>query len=342
MQHALYATHWRERLARWIRLAALVLLQAGAALVADAAHDVLLVKGHGGQAVFAAEMDATAKVWEAAAAKGGHRFVQVAPRAGSGVEGGTSAASTAAPAGAANGGQPAETMQEGTQLERMRAALKFLKVDSTEPVWLVLLGHGSAQGRAPKFLLEGPDLTADALAQDLFNLQRPVFVIAGFSASGAFLKPLAGKERIIVSATRSGTEENWTRFPRFFAAAISGLDADADADGQVSVLEAWKHATRSVEASYKDQGRLCTEHSALEDAGDGRASAQNHGHKARQWHLIQSAVEAGLNALQRERREEIELRINRLRERKNFAAPAEYASELEALLLELAGIYEGR
>ena len=49
---------------------------------------------------------------------------------------------------------------------------------------------------------------------------------------------------------------------------------------QVSVLEAWQHAAQTVEASYKEQGRLATEHAALDDLGDGKASGPGLGRRA--------------------------------------------------------------
>jgi hypothetical protein len=273
--------------------------------------ELLLVSGLSGQTAFGAEIEATAKVWTEAAMRGGHSVQQITPGA-------------------------------GPQLPRLQAALADVSAESTDPFWLVLLGHGSAQGKSPKFNLEGPDLSAEELARNLARLRRPVIVVAGFSCSGAFLKPLAAPGRIVLAATRTGAEENWTRFPRFFAAALAGLDADANGDMQVSVFEAWQHATQAAEASYKDQGRLTTEHAALDDLGDGKASGMGLGLKAAQWHLVESAAEAGLAPVQRTRREALELELGQLRQGKHKVPPAEYAALLERLLLKLARVYEGQ
>ena len=278
---------------------------------ARAGHELLLVTGLSGQAAFGAEMEATAKVWTEAAKRGGHSLQQIAPGA-------------------------------GPQLPRLQAALAAVSADATDPFWLVLLGHGSAQGKSPKFNLEGPDLSAEELARSLARLRRPVIVVAGFSCSGAFLKPLAAPGRIVLAATRTGAEENWTRFPRFFAAALAGLDADANGDMQVSVFEAMQHATQTAEASYKDQGRLTTEHAALDDLGDGKAGGPGLGMKAAQWHLVESAAEARLAPAQRARREALELELNQLRQGKDKVPSAEYAVMLEQLLLKLARVYAGQ
>ena len=278
---------------------------------ARAGHELLLVTGLPGQAAFGSEMEATAKVWTDAAKRGGHSIQEIS--AGS-----------------------------GPQLPRLQAALGAVSADTPDPLWLVLLGHGSAQGKSPRFNLEGPDLSAENLALSLARLRRPVIVVAGFSCSGAFLKPLAAPGRIILTATRTGAEENWTRFPRFFAAALAGLGADGNGDMQVSVFEAWQHATQTAEASYKDQGRLTTEHAALDDLGDGKAGGPGLGMKAAQWHLVESAAEAGLTPVQRTRREALELELSQLRQGKDKKAPAEYAGMLERLLLKLGRVYAGQ
>lgn len=277
---------------------------------AHAAHEVLLVKGLAGQAAFGAEVDATAGAWAEAAVRGGHSLKQIAPGA-------------------------------GAQLPLLQSALAAVSEHATDPLWLVLLGHGSAQGKVLKFNLEGPDLTAEELALQLSRVRRPVIVVAGFSCSGAFLKPLASPGRIVLTATRTGAEENWTRFPRFFANALAGLDADANGDMQVSVWEAWQHATQAAEASYKEQGRLATEHAVLDDLGDGKGAGPGLGLKAGQWHLVESAAEAELSREQRAKREVLEWELEQLRQTKSKLDPSEYGTRLEGLLLKLSRVYGG-
>lgn len=276
-----------------------------------ASHDLIVVTGHPGEAAFGAEMDATAKLWEDAAQKAGHRLQKIA-------SGDTS------------------------QLSRFQEALSGFPTANPEPLWVVLLGHGNAQGKVPKFNLEGPDLTAEELARGLARFKRPVIVVAGFACAGAFLKPLAAPGRVIIAATKTGAEENWTRFPKFLASALSGLDADANGDQQVSVFEAWQYAARATEGSYRDQGRLATEHSVLDDLGDGKASGPGLGTKAAQWHLVESDAELALTPAQRSQRESLELQITDLRQKKTELPPEEYAGQLEKLLLRLADVYAGR
>src|SRR5437764_1298218 len=80
---------------------------------------------------------------------------------------------------------------------------------------------------------------------DKFPSQRVALVNAA-SASGDFIAALSKKNRIIVTATRSGGEKNETVFGEYFAAAYAGDVADADKDGTVSLLEAFEYARREV------------------------------------------------------------------------------------------------
>src|SRR5213076_1421481 len=131
------------------------------------------------------------------------------------------------------------------------------------------LGHGTFDRRSAKFNLRGADLSADELAKWLAPVHRPLVVIDAASASGPFIKALSGPDRVIVTATRSGDEQNATRFGGFLADAVSDPLADLDKDGQTSLLEAFLVAAKRVDASYTEAGLLATEHALLDDNGDG-------------------------------------------------------------------------
>ena len=78
---------------------------------------------------------------------------------------------------------------------------------------MVLIGHGSFDTQQAKFNLIGPDLTAKDYAQLLAGLptRRVVFINCA-SSSGEFVKPLSAENRIVITATRSGNEQNATIF----------------------------------------------------------------------------------------------------------------------------------
>ena len=104
-------------------------------------------------------------------------------------------------------------------------------------LWLVLIGHGTFDGRNAKFNLPGDDLSATDLADWLKPFHRRLVVLNLFSASGAFLPVLSGNNRIVLTATRSGAERNYSRFGEKIAESLDNPDADLDADGRVSLAE---------------------------------------------------------------------------------------------------------
>ena len=142
----------------------------------------------------------------------------------------------------------------------------------TSPLWIVLLGHGTFTRGVAKFNLRGPDVSAEELAEWLQPHTRPVVVVNCASASGPFVNRLSGKNRIVVTATKSGTEQNFARFGKYFAQAIAAPDSDLDHDDEVSVHEAFLRAAADVREFYEAESRIATEHALIDDNGDGRGT----------------------------------------------------------------------
>ena len=89
-------------------------------------------------------------------------------------------------------------------------------------VFILLIGHGGAQGGESRFNLPGPDMTAADFAPLLAALSgRQVVFVNTASASGDFVKALSAKGRTIVTATKSAMERNQTEFPSYFVQAFS-------------------------------------------------------------------------------------------------------------------------
>ena len=145
---------------------------------------------------------------------------------------------------------------------------------SGDAVLILLIGHGSSDGEESRFNVPGMDMSDadfDKLLDKLSN-QVVAFVNAA-SASGDFVKVLSGKNRVIVTATKSGFERNETMFAEHFVNAYAKDVADADKDGRVSILEAFVYARREVTRAYESSNRLQTEHAMLDDDGDGAGHA---------------------------------------------------------------------
>jgi hypothetical protein len=232
--------------------------------------------------------------------------------------------------------------------EEVKKAFASIKSEAKPDsfVLIVLIGHGSVDNQQPKFNLIGPDLTAKDYAQLIATLpnKRVVFVDCS-SSSGEFIKPLSAEGRIIITATRSGNEQNATIFAEHFIAGLADLTADADKNGRISVLEAFNYATAKTAEWYKQKNRLATEHALIDDNGDGTGhedASGNDGSIAKIIYLDsksfeEAAGDADLARLIKER-QRLEEEVEKLKGRKNDMKPDEYEAELERLLVDLAKV----
>jgi hypothetical protein len=251
--------------------------------------------------------------------------------------------------------QPAEGVKvsgRATREEITKAIDSFAKqAGPNDTVFITLIGHGSFDGRTARFNLPGPDLTPadfNALLKKLPT--RQVVFVNTASASGPFVEELSGPGRTIVTATRSGAEQYATLFGGYFVDALTSEAADADKNKRVSVLEAFNYARMEVEAAYKREGLLATEHALLDDDGD-KEGSQAPGTPGRDGKVstdgkVAAVVSFGvagddlpsdpkLRALHLERRE-LERRIEALRLLKDSMDPGRYAKELESLGVAIA------
>lgn len=213
-------------------------------------------------------------------------------------------------------------------------------------VLVVLIGHGSVDNQQAKFNLIGPDLTAKDYAQLLGSLpnKRVVFVDCS-SSSGEFVKPLSAEGRIVLTATRSGSEQNATVFADHFIEGLVDGAADTDKNGRVSVLEAFNYATKLTADWYKQKNRLATEHALIDDNADGTGHEEATGGDGAiakgvyldSKNIAEAAGDAELARLIKER-QRFEEEVEKLKARKSDMKQDEYEAELERLLVELATV----
>jgi hypothetical protein len=215
-------------------------------------------------------------------------------------------------------------------------------------VLVMLIGHGTDGPNGAQFNLPGPDLgpTDFELALIAFPTQTLALVATG-SASGGFVQPLSGPNRVLITATRSVRETNATEFGEFFAEAMVGGGSDLDHDNRISLLEAFTYARQEVARHYEEENEMQSEHAVLDDNGDGEGSTDAglegpDGLLAATFTLgrglgvegapIDDPVLAGLLA----ERDEIERRIDELRVVRDALTEEEYLDRMEPLLIELA------
>jgi hypothetical protein len=245
-----------------------------------------------------------------------------------------------------------ETLVSATR-EQVRRALDGIAAQSKpqDALVLMLIGHGSFDGFDYKINLSGPDLTASELARLLDRVPATRQLIVDMtSCSGGAIEALRKPNRLIIAATKNGTEKNATIFARYWVEALGDPAADSDKNDVVSALEAYRFADKKTVAFYESQNRLATEHAVLEDTGKGegvRAPSPENGEGmlAAQFPLLRigAAAAAAKDPAKLQllaKKEQLEQQIDKLKYEKAATPPDEYKKQLGALLLQLAQTQE--
>jgi hypothetical protein len=231
-----------------------------------------------------------------------------------------------------------------TAQAEIRKAFDTLKgqLKPLDTFFLFFIGHGSGEAGEYKFNISGPDFTASDFNQLLgtLNVGR-IVIINATPASGAAIETLAAKNRVILTATRSGSEGNDTVFYEYFLEALQNASADEDKYQKVSVWEDFKFANAGTERFYKEEGRLATEHPQIAENGGAKT-----GVTLKENPLIArtttfqvdrpvASSDPKLQALLNQRKE-LEQKIEALRISKGDLSEAEYDKQMEQLLVQLA------
>lgn len=232
---------------------------------------------------------------------------------------------------------------------QLRTALSNVAQQATanDDFVLVLIGHGSFDGTEYKFNLVGPDLTATEIAAlcDRIPSKRQL-VVDTTSSSGGAIAALERNGRIVIAATKSGTEKNATVFARYFVEALQDSSADVDKNEALTTAEAYTYASRKTAAFYESQKRLATEHAVFNDTGHGdavRDVGNGQGQLMASFTLLRygAAQKAASDPAKQSllaKKEELEQKIDVLKYNKAAMDPAEYKQQLTAALLELARV----
>ena len=244
--------------------------------------------------------------------------------------------------------------------ERLKETISAEIERGTSGLWVVLIGHGTFDGRETKFNVRGPDFTDSDLADWLKPFKGTLVVVNTASSSAPFIKALSGENRVVITATKSANEIFYPHFGEYFAQAVGGLKAaDLDNDDQVSLLEAFLYAGHEVKQFFEKEGRIATEHAMLDDNGDQQGvrvegfegvlavrsekeeeEARPDGERAHQIHLAPNELESLIPESLRLRRDELERLVRALRRKRDEMDKEKYYRDLEKLLLEIARIYE--
>lgn len=216
---------------------------------------------------------------------------------------------------------------------------------------VMLIGHGTFDGVDYKINLPGPDLSAIELAGILDRVPSTRQLVVNMtSCSGGSIDALRKDNRVVVTATKTGTEKNATVFARYWVEALNDPAADTDKNETVSALEAFRYADQKTARFYETQKRIATEHALLEDTGKGEGvrtpSPENgEGMLASAFPLLRLGANATAAANPQKlkllsQKEDLEQQIDRLKYQKAAMPNEEYKRQLGALLLQLAKTQE--
>src|SRR5580658_4828474 len=151
---------------------------------------------------------------------------------------------------------------------KLEAALNKIAAQAkpTDAFVLMMIGHGTFDGSEYKFNLPGPDISAPELAVLLNRIPASRQLIVDMtSASGGAADALKKEGRVVVTATKSGSEKNATVFARFWVEALRDPAADTDKNQAITALEAFKYAQAKTTAFFADSKHLATEHAQCAD-----------------------------------------------------------------------------
>ena len=295
-------------------------------LVGQPASPVILVEGAGGTAEYSKQFSEWGDTWQQAGESGGHSVMRLLP--------------------------------SDNQKQQLLEKIEALPPSPQQTSWLILIGHGTFDGRTSRFNMQGPDLTPDELKAvlDKRPAEEEWVIIQASAASGPFLASLSGPKRIVLTATRSGDELSVSRLGGVLARSLQDPEADLDQDEQVSLLEAFISSGLRVTEFYESEGRLVTEHALLDDNGDQKGTPQDwfqglrltkkavdgvaaDGVRARQIHLIPSPWEALRSPEWRNQRDRLERQLQDLKDRQTELAPDDYRRQLREIIEQLATLY---
>ena len=231
---------------------------------------------------------------------------------------------------------------------KLRAIAAAAKAEDT--FVLFLIGHGSYDTDF-KFNIPGKDISGAELSALLNRIPARTVIVNAASASGGAIPTLQKDKRVVISATKSGTEKNATVFARYWVEAFRDAAADADKNQTLTALEAYKYAMTKVAGYYETQKRLSTEHGLLEDTGKGEgvkdpSAANGQGLNAGRMPILHlGSVASYVNDPKKQdllkQKDALETQIDELKYRKAAVSEREYQTEMRRLLLELAKVQAG-
>ena len=122
--------------------------------------------------------------------------------------------------------------------------------------------------------VRGEDIVHDDLAQWIGAIKaKQKLIVLDCPCAGLAISSLAEPNSIVVCSAR-GDQYDSPRFSEYFVPGLLQWDADEDADGRLSLLDAFQSTSRELDGHYAREKCYKSENALLEDDGDGVPSQQ--------------------------------------------------------------------
>jgi len=160
---------------------------------------------------------------------------------------------------------------QGARAVEIDKALKALAstVGQEDRFIFYYIGQANAVTGSLRFNLVGADVTGQQLAQWLKRIEaKTQLIVLDCPHAAMVAKEMARPGRVLVFASTE-TQAYGPRFSLHFVPALGQKATDTNADGRVSVLEAFTATARSLEQWYRENAVLATETPNLDDNADG-------------------------------------------------------------------------
>jgi hypothetical protein len=243
--------------------------------------------------------------------------------------------------------QPGEgELRATSENVRTRFAELAKSLQPSDVLFVMLIGHGTADATGAKFNLVGPDLSVADWKAVLAPIKSKVVFVNSSSSSFPFVAGLTGERRIIITSTSIISQRYATVFADAFIQALNAEAADLDKNSRISMWEAFFHASRTVKQYFEQKGQLATERALIEDNGDGvgreALSATGEDGTLSTMTYLDAVVESKPTdpALQMllQKQELLTIQVDELKRKKASMPEADYNTQWEKLMIELATV----
>src|SRR5207244_9223954 len=83
--------------------------------------------------------------------------------------------------------EPIPNAESDQDRRKLQGLIENFKQTNSAPAWIVLIGHGTDDGKEAKFNLRGPDFSVAEVAEQMKTARRPLVIVSPSSCSDSFM-----------------------------------------------------------------------------------------------------------------------------------------------------------